>query len=76
MGEKWIEREVIGMREERYISVKQSLIDSCREVKAMREGKQEEHTWDELAAYMDSLVAAEQGGAYACHLDNALPTGY
>ena len=48
---------------ERYISIRQSLIDSCKEVKAMREGKQIEHTWEELAAYIDSLIAVEQGGA-------------
>ncbi|MBQ9365426.1 MAG: hypothetical protein IJT82_06590 [Schwartzia sp.] len=49
--------------DERYISVQQSLIDSCKEVKAMREGRQAERTWEELADYIDSLVAAEQAEA-------------
>ena len=53
------------MMEKRYISVEQSLIDSCKEVKAMREGKKPEHTWDELSAYIDTLVAEETEKALA-----------
>ncbi len=64
------------MMEDRYVSIEQSLIDSCSEVKAMREGKREEHTWDELADYIDHLVAFEQGDTYGSHLDYTVSAGY
>ena len=38
------------MEEKRYCTVKESLIESCKEVKAIREGRLPKKTWKDLLA--------------------------
>ena len=41
--------------DDRYISVEQSIINACKEVKLMMEGRLPEHTLDELWQRMDAM---------------------
>lgn len=50
----------MDMVNERYITVEESLRESCREVNAMRRGEAPEHTCDELFALIDAMVAEER----------------
>lgn len=43
---------VLNMEEKRYCTVKESLIESCKEVKAIREGKLPKKTWKDLMVEM------------------------
>ena len=45
--------------DERYISIEQSIIDSCREIKLMEAGLMPKRTWDELKAKLEKEFAEE-----------------
>ena len=45
--------------DERYISIEQSIIDSCREIKLMEAGLMPKRTWAELKAKLEKEFAEE-----------------
>lgn len=47
------------MKEARYISIEQSIIDSCKEVREMEAGRLPKRTWDELKAKLEEEFAEE-----------------
>ena len=51
----WSEEEI-----ERYNDFVDGFISACKEVKAMREGRLPEHTWDELKARLEKELEEEE----------------
>jgi len=47
------------MDDKRYIPVKESLLESCKEVKAMRSGKAPESSWDDFCREMQAETKKE-----------------
>ena len=45
--------------DERYISIEQSIIDSCKEIREMEAGRLHKHTWDELKTKLEREFAEE-----------------
>lgn len=45
--------------DERYISIEQSIIESCKEIKLMQAGLLPKRTWDELKAKLEQEFAEE-----------------
>ena len=45
--------------DERYISIEQSIIDSCKEIKLMEAGLMPKRTWAELKAELEREFAEE-----------------
>ena len=45
--------------DERYISIEESIIQSCREIKLMQAGLMPKHTWEELKAELEKEFAEE-----------------
>ena len=45
--------------DERYISIEQSIIDSCKEIREMEAGLMPKSTWDELKAELEKEFAEE-----------------
>ena len=45
--------------DERYISIEQSIIDSCKEIKLMEAGLMPKRTWAELKAKLEKEFAEE-----------------
>ena len=56
--------------EDRYISVESSIIDACKEVKEMREGKLSEPKLEDFFAEMKNLI--EQEKLNASHTDKTI----
>ncbi|MBO6210806.1 MAG: hypothetical protein J6N99_08980 [Schwartzia sp.] len=52
------------MDEERYISVKESLIDACKEVHEMRAGKLPKPTMEDFWKEIDADIQAVKGTSY------------
>ncbi len=50
-------------KDERYISVEQSIADACREVREMRAGRQPEPTMEDFFAEMNALIEQEKANA-------------
>lgn len=49
--------------DKRYISVEESIIEACKEVKLMREGKLPERTWADFEKELKKMVAEEETNA-------------
>ena len=45
--------------DERYISIEQSIIDSCKEIREMEAGRLPKRSWDELKAKLEMEFAEE-----------------
>lgn len=45
--------------DERYISIEESIIQSCKEIKLMQAGLMPKRTWDELKAELEKEFAEE-----------------
>lgn len=45
--------------DERYISIEESIIESCKEIKLMQAGLMPKRTWDELKAKLEKEFAEE-----------------
>ena len=45
--------------DERYISIEESIIQSCKEIKLMQAGLMPKRTWDELKAELEQEFAEE-----------------
>lgn len=46
-------------KDERYISIEQSIVDSFSEIREMEAGRMPERTWDELKAKLEREFAEE-----------------
>lgn len=42
--------------EERYCTIKESIIESCKEVKLMREGKKEKNSWKQFVEELNKEI--------------------
>ena len=49
--------------EKRYVSVEESLIEACKEVKLMRTGKLPERTWEDFEKELKQWIAEEESNA-------------
>ena len=60
------------MNDERYISVKESLIDACKEVHEMRAGRLPKTTMEDFWKKIDATIQAEEVAFYETHSNAAL----
>lgn len=60
------------MDDERYISVKESLIDACKEVHEMRVGRLPKPTMEDFWKEIDADIQAEKGTPYETDSNVAL----